>query len=143
MRKHCPSCQHHWSWKLSDSRFKCRRCGHRYTFQSVWNAYRLPNRVKLKLLEYFVLGVPAYRLRFRGPCSLETIKLFNRNTRKALAIYENCLKPFAGEIECDESSFGGHRKGKRGWGARGKIIVLGILKRNRKGEDISNSGSGR
>lgn len=132
MRKACPSCQYHWAWRLSDSRFKCRKCGHRYTFQSIWNAYRLPNKAKLKLLEYFVLGVPAYRLRFRGPCSLETIKLFNRKIRKVLAIYEHCQEAFSGEIECDESSFGGSRKGKRGWGARGKIIVLGILKRNGK-----------
>lgn len=30
----------------------------------------------------------------------------------------------------DESAFGGKRKGKRGWGAKGKILVLGILQRN-------------
>lgn len=38
--------------------------------------------------------------------------------------------PLKGEVECDESSFGGKRKGKRGWGAKGKIIVLGILQRD-------------
>ena len=37
--------------------------------------------------------------------------------------------PFAGEIEVDESYFGGHRKGKRGRGAAGKVPVFGILKR--------------
>ena len=26
--------------------------------------------------------------------------------------------------------FGGHRPGKRGWGAGGKVVVFGILKRN-------------
>ena len=36
---------------------------------------------------------------------------------------------FAGEIEVDESYFGGHRKGKRGRGAGGKTAVFGILKR--------------
>jgi len=30
---------------------------------------------------------------------------------------------FAGEIEVDESYFGGHRKGKRGRGAAGKVPV--------------------
>lgn len=29
----------------------------------------------------------------------------------------------------DESSFGGHRKGKRGRGAAGKVPVFGLLKR--------------
>ena len=36
---------------------------------------------------------------------------------------------FAGEVEVDESYFGGTRKGKRGRGAAGKVAVLGILKR--------------
>ncbi|HOI15985.1 MAG TPA: IS1595 family transposase [Geobacteraceae bacterium] len=36
----------------------------------------------------------------------------------------------AGEIELDESYFGGKRKGKRGRGAAGKVPVFGILERN-------------
>jgi transposase len=36
---------------------------------------------------------------------------------------------FGGEIELDESYFGGARKGKRGRGASGKVIVFGLLKR--------------
>ena len=39
---------------------------------------------------------------------------------------------FGGEIEVDESYFGGKRKGKRGRGAAGKIPVFGILKRGGK-----------
>ena len=39
---------------------------------------------------------------------------------------------FGGEIEVDESYFGGRRKGKRGRGAAGKIPVFGILKRGGK-----------
>ena len=37
--------------------------------------------------------------------------------------------PFSGEIEVDESYFGGVRKGKRGRGAAGKVPVFGLLKR--------------
>ena len=37
-----------------------------------------------------------------------------------------------GEIEVDESYFGGTRKGKRGRGAAGKVPVFGLLKRNGK-----------
>ena len=40
--------------------------------------------------------------------------------------------PFAGEVELDESYFGGQRKGQRGRGAAGKIPVFGILKRHGK-----------
>ena len=39
---------------------------------------------------------------------------------------------FAGEIEVDESYFGGTRKGKRGRGAAGKVPVFGLLKRGGK-----------
>lgn len=35
----------------------------------------------------------------------------------------------AGEIEADESYFGGVRKGRRGRGAAGKVVVFGLLKR--------------
>ncbi len=39
---------------------------------------------------------------------------------------------FDGEVEADESYFGGQRKGKRGHGAAGKVAVSGLLKRNGK-----------
>ena len=39
---------------------------------------------------------------------------------------------FDGEVEADESYFGGQRKGKRGRGVAGKVAVFGLLKRNGK-----------
>ncbi len=130
MQRSCPACGYHWSWVLSDGRFKCRHCGNRYVYKSVWDSFRIPERAKRRLLEYFVLGVPAYRLRFRGPVSRPTIERFFRVVREALSIVEECTEPFSGSIECDETTFGGKRPGRRGWGAAGKIIVLGILQRN-------------
>jgi transposase len=44
-------------------------------------------------------------------------------------IYQNAIKdlnPLSGEIEIDETMFGGRRPGKRGWGVSGKNIVFGI-----------------
>ena len=38
----------------------------------------------------------------------------------------------SGEVEADESYFGGIRKSKRGRGAAGKIAVFGLLKRSGK-----------
>lgn len=40
--------------------------------------------------------------------------------------------PFGGEVEVDESYFGGRRKGMRGRGAAGKVPVFGLLKRKGK-----------
>jgi transposase-like protein len=37
--------------------------------------------------------------------------------------------PFSGEVEVDESYFGGRRKGKRGRGAEGKTAVVGVAQR--------------
>ena len=37
---------------------------------------------------------------------------------------------FEGPVELDESYFGGRRKGRRGRGAAGKVVVFGILKCN-------------
>ena len=50
-------------------------------------------------------------------------------------IYQNVindLKPLSGEIEMDETMFGGRRPAKQGWGALGKIIVSGIYQRKGK-----------
>ena len=41
-------------------------------------------------------------------------------------------RPLLGELELDESYFGGRRKGKRGRGAAGKVAVFGILERDGK-----------
>lgn len=130
MRRSCPKCGHHWSWSLSDGRFACRSCQHKYRWCSVWDSGRLSEATKCQLLEYFVLGVPAYRARFRSPVSRPTTERFFRLIRQVLALHEECTAPFEGAIECDETMFGGYRKGKRGWGAAGKVIVFGLLKRN-------------
>ena len=43
---------------------------------------------------------------------------------------------FEGSVELDESYFGGQRKGRRGRGAAGKVVVFGILKRNGRGYTV-------
>src|SRR5690606_6952047 len=54
--------------------------------------------------------------------------------RLRVLIYEQSehLELLEGEIEADESYFGGSCKGKRGRGAAGKVPVFGLLKRNGK-----------
>ena len=126
----CPECSYTRAWQLADGRYKCRRCGGRYSWTSVWNSSRLTKATKRRLLEFFVLGVPIYRMRFRVGVSTPAVQRFFRLIRAVLAFEEGCRVAFEGAVECDETTFGGHRKGKRGWGAAGKIIVLGILQRN-------------
>ena len=93
---------------------------------------RLSQYKQNKLIELFVAGVTA-----RTAAELVNV---NKSTaayyfhRLRLLIYQNSshLEMFDGEVEADESYFGGHRKGKRGRGAAGKTAVFGLLKRNDK-----------
>lgn len=61
-----------------------------------------------------------------------TAAYYFHRLRELIARSLDELDQFAGEIEVDESYFGGHHKGKRGRGAVGKIPVFGILKRKSK-----------
>lgn len=58
-----------------------------------------------------------------------TAALFYHRLREIVAARVEDESPVQGEIEIDESYFGGRRKGKRGRGAGGKVAVFGILKR--------------
>ena len=128
--RRCSRCNHTRAYELADGRLKCRACGHRYTQSTAWTASRLTDGTKRRLLELFVLGVPVYRQRFRALASAPAIERFYRLVRACCAHAEELREPFEGGIECDETTIGGARHGKRGWGAAGKVIVLGILQRN-------------
>src|SRR5947209_9395685 len=107
MRRRCPACGHHWAWSLADGRFKCRGCQSRYRVRAAWQSTRLSEATKRRLVDYFVLGVPAYRLRFHSLASAPTLERFYRLIRQVLAIAEESTTPFTGSIECDETMFGG------------------------------------
>ena len=126
----CLKCSKYGAWRLSDGRLKCPNCGARFQPLKIWHLSRLPERDKQILLERFVLGVPVYRQRFRLGVSAPAAERFYRLIRATCAYMEELREPFDGALELDETMFGGSRPGKRGWGAAGKIIVFGILKRN-------------
>ena len=126
----CKICGKYRAQTQSDGRYYCPNCGARYRRGQIWDKSRLSTRVKNRLLEMFVLGVPVYRQRHRASASAPAAERFYRLIRATCALQEGLRQPFAGCLELDESMFGGKRPGKRGWGAAGKVIVFGILKRN-------------
>jgi transposase len=83
----------------------------------------------LRLCEQFVAYTPARTAADLVGVNKNTAALFYHRLREIVAarIEDEC--PLQGEIEIDESYFGGRRKGKRGPGAVGKVPVFGILKR--------------
>lgn len=94
---------------------------------------KLTEKSQRRLLEFFVLEVTARAAANLTGFQVNTVALFYRKVR--LLIVEKLeaeASRFAGEIELDESYFGGVRKGKRGRGAAGKVPVFGILKRGGK-----------
>ena len=95
---------------------------------------KLKKSIQKKLLEFFVLEVTARSAADLLEINPNSAALFYRKIREVIR-YHLSLEAdevFDGQIELDESYFGGHRKGKRGRGAAGKVAVFGILKRQRK-----------
>lgn len=85
-----------------------------------------------ELLKMFVSGATARTAAKILDVNRNTAINFFKRLRTAIAAHQERQWPFDGEVEVDESYFGGRRKGKRGRGAGGKIPVFGILKRGGK-----------
>ena len=76
---------------------------------------------KGRLVEFFALGLPSYRVRFRIPYHRKTVERWFRILR--IVIYQQTLKelkPLSGEIEMDETMFV----------AGGLVSVVGELQGN-------------
>ena len=84
-----------------------------------------------KLLELFVGGVTARCAAALTGINRHSAMLYYHKIREMIALEIADETPFDGEIELDESYFGGVRKGKRGRGAAGKVPVFGLLKTRR------------
>lgn len=92
---------------------------------------RMTGRQQAKLIELFVAGATARAAAELVVVNVKTATAFFMRLRQLIAgklpSYE-----LAGEVEADESYFGGVRKGPRGRGAAGKVAVFGLLKRGGK-----------
>ena len=87
-----------------------------------------------KLIELFVAGSTGRCAAELVGVNVKTACYFYQRLRELIAAQteREANEVFAGEIEVDESYFGGHRKGNRGRGAAGKVPVFGLLKRGGK-----------
>ena len=94
---------------------------------------KLTRYQQLELIKYFVAGTPARTAADLASVHRNSAIRFFHKLRCAIATkQQERAAQFCGEIEVDESYFGGIRKGKRGRGAAGKTIVFGLLKRGGK-----------
>ena len=90
---------------------------------------RLNYRQQAELIKFFVAGATARAAGEMAGGKRNTATSYFMRLRRLIASHLPSYR-LSGEIEADESYFGGVRKGKRGRGAAGKIAVFGLLKRN-------------
>jgi transposase len=93
---------------------------------------RLSQPKQQRLIELFISGSTARTAAALVDVNRNTAAYYFHRLRQLIyqAVEDETL--FSGEIEVDESYFGGKLKGKRGRGAAGKVPVFGILKRGGK-----------
>jgi transposase len=94
---------------------------------------KLTRYEQYELLKFFCAGMPARTASdLTGIHRNSGIRFYHKLRCAIATTQQNRAAQFCGSVEVDESYFGGHRKGKRGRGAAGKVIVFGLLKRGGK-----------
>ena len=98
------------------------------------NRCKLSRKQQSRLIEFFVLEVTARSAASVLGIQPNTAALYYRKLRQLIVEQLSRVEHevFDGAVELDESYFGGVRKGKRGRGAAGKVVVFGLLKRGGK-----------
>ena len=121
----CRYCCSEKLYKLKDNRAKCKECNHRYSIKQT--------SIDLWSLYYFSIETTANKTSKELRVNYRTILTrFNNYRRKIYQYQQSNFRLLKGEIECDESYFGGRRKYLRGRSKSNKIIVLGLLERKGK-----------
>ncbi|QOL19670.1 IS1595 family transposase [Candidatus Bodocaedibacter vickermanii] len=92
---------------------------------------RLRKGIQRRLIEHFVAGTTARCAASLVGVNAKTACYYYHRLRIIISqqLEKDSEEVFKGEIEVNESYFGGIRKGKRGRGAAGKVPVFGVLKR--------------
>jgi transposase len=134
-QRFCPRCRCRKLYRLRDGRRRCARC--RYTFQELSGRWihrgALSPGEWLRLVKLFELEVSPRKMAVQLGLAYRTVYRAVMTIRLAiLAHAREGAELLSGEVEMDESYFGGYRKGTRGRGAAGKVPVFGILEREGK-----------
>ena len=85
-----------------------------------------------QLIRLFSLDLDAGQIAAIAGLNRNTVNRYLVAIRERIAQFCEQASPVSGQVEVDESYFGGKHSGKRGRGAGGKVIVFGLFKRNGK-----------
>ena len=101
---------------------QCPRCRKKWSYDR--------KRTRWELLKAFCLNATAHHAARHLRCHYRTAHRAYMHFRLALGeMTAEEKRPLLGELELDESYFGGKREGKRGRGAAGKVAVFAVLER--------------
>lgn len=117
----CTRCNSRKVYRIIGKRYRCKRC--RYTFHDFSKRW-------LWIIKLFELELSASKIAQQVGLSYPTVLRAVTIIRLAILASKETEIFLGGEIEIDESYFGGRKKGKRGRGAARKVPVFGILERN-------------
>lgn len=131
-QRFCPRCRSRKLYKLGDGRRRCARC--RYTFHDFsgrWiNTGGLTPGQWLRIIKLFELELSTRKIATQLGLAYNTAYKAIHTIRRAILVQSHDFASWlGGEVELDESYFGGRRKGRRGRGAAGKVPVFGILEK--------------
>jgi transposase-like protein len=131
----CPDCgsARHWRYERPDGfrRYVCRKCRRKFSDFSgtVFERTRTPLRKWFKAIDMFLyLDLNATKLMIAIEVTYKTAWRMLHKLREAMrAELEKLI--LEGDVEIDDTYIGGRRKGRRGRGAAGKSVVVGMVSR--------------
>ena len=132
----CPQCGNNSLFHKVNGRksYACDYCGYQISPTANTIFHKSPTSLTTWFYVIFLMaqtrgGISAKQIERETGVTYKTAWRMCKYVRKCLEENHN---PFNGEVEIDESYFGGKRKGKRGRGAEGKTAVMGMVQRNGK-----------
>jgi transposase len=131
-RRFCHHCKTRKIYRIRRYRYRCTRCGYEFgDFTGRWISYlNISRKNWLWIIKLFELELSARKASRQLGLSYPTVlKAFHILRKSIVAHTQDSEVLLSGEIEADETYFGGRRKGKRGRGSRNKTPVFGILQR--------------
>ena len=132
---HCPYCESNRIGRVRRGKYKCYGCRKEWGPRrgSILEGLRVPQVRVLIAIKLFELDTSVREAAHQLGLSYNTVyDLFDLFRQSIVRTDSDTAFTLSGEIEMDESYFGGRRKGNRGRGAVGKIPVFGILERGGK-----------
>jgi transposase len=130
----CPFCGENHIGRVRRFKFKCYCCNKEWGVRrgSILEGLKTPFTKFLMAIKLFELDTSVRESAKQLGLAYNTIYHLYQILRHAIIVTDSDNGSFSGEIEMDESYFGGRRKGNRGRGAAGKVPVFGILERGGK-----------